>query len=240
MARKKICGIYKIVFPNGKVYVGQSVDCYDRFQQHYRSSHPEKYSFKNERDINLPVHKAMGKYENIGNGYTFEILEECTKNQLDVREQYWIQKLHSDISDNGYNIASGGQETFALSRERHSQAVLTEKEVNEIKEKIAKRKQTFRTIAEEYHVSPSTITLINKGINWHDNDREYPIRKNATNDKIAMSTHKNNAIFNKREIQQIRAMRNEGSTYSYIQKYFNNRCSLSLISQICSNKIYVD
>ena len=99
MTRKKICGIYKIVFPNGKTYVGQSVDCYDRFQQHYRSSHPEKYSFKNERDINLPVHKAMAKYENIDNGYTFEILEECSKNQLDSREQYWIQKLHSDISD---------------------------------------------------------------------------------------------------------------------------------------------
>lgn len=91
MARKKICGIYKIVFPNGKVYVGQSVDCYDRFQQHYRSSHPEKYSFKNKRDINLPVHKAMAKYENVDNGYAFEILEECTKSQLDAREQYWIQ-----------------------------------------------------------------------------------------------------------------------------------------------------
>lgn len=107
----------------------------------------------------------MAKYENIDNGYTFEILEECSKNQLDSREQYWIQKLHSDISDNGYNIASGGQDTFALSRERHSQAILTEKDVEEIKEKIADRQQSLAEIAEDYNVSRATITLINKGVN---------------------------------------------------------------------------
>lgn len=240
MTRKKICGIYKIVFPNGKTYVGQSVDCYDRFQQHYRSSHPEKYSFKNERDINLPVHKAMAKYENIDNRYTFEILEECSKNQLDSREQYWIQKLHSDISDNGYNIASGGQDTFALSRERHSQAILTEKDVEEIKEKIADRQQSLAEIAEDYNVSRATITLINKGVNWHDENREYPIRKDAYHDKTASKARKARRKFNEQEVEKIKELRKEGKSYSFIQKYFDNRCSLGLLSQICLNKIYIE
>ena len=182
--RKRICGIYRIIFPNGKSYVGQSVDIYDRYRGHYRSSHPEKYTSKNCRDTNLPVHLAMAKYENIGEGYSLEILEECSKDELDEREKYWIKNFHSDINENGYNVASGGQKTFALKRERHSQAKLTEKEVEEIKEKIVRREQTFKEIAHEYHVSSATITLINKGINWHDDDREYPLNKNVANDEI--------------------------------------------------------
>lgn len=236
--KEKICGIYQIVFPNGKRYIGQSVDCYERFHQHYRSSHPEKYYHKGTRDTNLPVHSAMAKYENINGGYTFEILEECSKDKLNERERYWIQKLHSDISENGYNIAFGGQDSFALSRERHSQAILTEKQVNEIKDKIAKREQTFRAIAEEYNVSPGTITLINKGVNWHDSNRKYPIIENIMNDEISLATRKKNMIFTRQEIQKIRSLRNEGHTYSFIREYFNNKCSLSLISQICLNKIY--
>lgn len=41
--------------------------------------------------------------------FSFEILEECPKEQLDDREIYWIEYYHSTDKAKGYNVSKGGK-----------------------------------------------------------------------------------------------------------------------------------
>lgn len=89
-------GIYKITNQvNGKVYIGQSVNIKHRWAEHRRR-------YENGKEI---LYQAMRKY-GIEN-FIFEILEECKVEDLDVKEQYYIQKYNS--YNNGYNMTIGGQ-----------------------------------------------------------------------------------------------------------------------------------
>jgi group I intron endonuclease len=87
--------IYKTVnLINGKFYIGQTSLKGDRLKKYYGSSR------KLQEDI-----KKYGK-EN----FIKEILEDNiqTKDELDIQEQYWIQKLNARDSELGYNKAPGG------------------------------------------------------------------------------------------------------------------------------------
>jgi group I intron endonuclease len=71
-------GVYKITNPSGKIYIGQSVDIYNRWNKNYKmlrcKSQPKLYnSFKKHG------------FEN----HTFEIIEECDISQLIKQETYW-------------------------------------------------------------------------------------------------------------------------------------------------------
>lgn len=73
---KKI-GIYKITNPNGKVYIGQSVNLEERIR---------KYNKLNcKRQVKLFNSFLKYKVEN----HTFEIIEECPEELLNEREIYW-------------------------------------------------------------------------------------------------------------------------------------------------------
>lgn len=236
MAKKKICGIYKISFPNNKVYIGQSVDIYKRYKEHYRYSHPEKYSPYNKKS--LPVHSAMAKYEG---DYFLEVLEECDRNQLDDKERKWIRFYQSNNREYGYNVAYGGQESFALKGENHSQAKITEKDVKQIKKEIVDRKRTFREIAKEFGVSPATITHINQGKTWSCDEERYPLRSNSVNDNIAHRKRKQNRMFSDDEIRKIRFVRNkQNKTLQETKRILGLTCSISMIDNIASYKNYKD
>lgn len=92
-------GIYKITNQlNGKVYVGQSVDIHRRWNQHKQEGKKLIHKY--------PLYLAMNKY-GIEN-FTFKVIEECSQQELDTREQYWIKELKSLVTENGYNISIGG------------------------------------------------------------------------------------------------------------------------------------
>ena len=66
---------------NGKVYIGQSTNIYERWSEHKRIA-------KNDLTIKYPLYLAMRKY-GIEN-FTFSIIEECSQELLNEREIYWI------------------------------------------------------------------------------------------------------------------------------------------------------
>lgn len=71
-------GIYKIVSPNGKVYIGQSVDIINR----------KKYYKNTKNCINQTrLYRSIIKYgwEN----HSFDIVEDCEIDQLNEKERYW-------------------------------------------------------------------------------------------------------------------------------------------------------
>ena len=119
-------GIYKYENKiNGHIYIGQSTNIEKRYQQHL-------YDSKKRPELGTGIDVAINKY-GIEN-FTFEIIELCDIKSLDEKERYWIKKY--DSFNNGYNRTPGGS---SLKGEEHGRAILTEKEVWEIRELYGKR-----------------------------------------------------------------------------------------------------
>ena len=95
---KIMIGIYKITNNlNQKSYIGQSIDILTRWKQHiYEANHNR---------LNNTIYQAIRKY-GIDN-FTFSVLEECQKEQLNEQERYWI--TYYNTYNNGYNSTPGGQ-----------------------------------------------------------------------------------------------------------------------------------
>lgn len=88
-------GIYKITnLENGMCYVGQSVDIAERWRQHIKRGVGAEAPTRNKL---YPAMLAFG-VEN----FTFEVIEECSREQLDEREDYWQNYFHA--KDFGYSI----------------------------------------------------------------------------------------------------------------------------------------
>ena len=88
------CGIYKITNNiTQESYVGQSVNIEKRFSEH-----------KKAKD-NYAIHRAIQKYGE--DNFTYEIIEECKRENLSEREKYWINYYNTYY--NGYNETKGGE-----------------------------------------------------------------------------------------------------------------------------------
>ena len=111
-------GIYKIEnLINSKVYIGQSTDIKERWANHKR------VIFENNKRSEIkkryPLYLAFEKY-GIEN-FSFEILEECSLEELDTKEQFYIKKYNSYIdfpNSNGYNLTLGGDGTRKVTEEQ--------------------------------------------------------------------------------------------------------------------------
>jgi hypothetical protein len=75
-------GIYKITnLTNGMCYVGQAVNVADRWKQHIKRGMGAEVPTRNKL---YPAMLAIG-VEN----FSFELIEDCTKEELNEKEQYW-------------------------------------------------------------------------------------------------------------------------------------------------------
>lgn len=90
-------GIYKIEnLVNHKCYIGQSVNCSQRWSQH-------RSMLRHNNHENQHLQNAWNKYGE--DNFQHEILEECLQEQLNDREKYWIDYYQSYKRSNGYNIS---------------------------------------------------------------------------------------------------------------------------------------
>ena len=89
-------GIYCITNRiNGKKYVGSSICIHKRFGEH-------KTELRGKRHINSYLQKSYKK--NGEENFVFEIIEECPKECLIEREEYWIAYYKSCNRKFGYNF----------------------------------------------------------------------------------------------------------------------------------------
>jgi len=99
---KTMSGIYIIKNKiNGKFYVGSSDDIRHRWYEHV-------YKLRKNKHNNPHFQNAWNKYGE--NNFEFLIVEKCNKDELLIKEQYYISKLQP-FKKNGYNIcdtAGGG------------------------------------------------------------------------------------------------------------------------------------
>ena len=89
-------GIYKITnIENGMCYVGQSVNIAERFKQHIKCAVGADGSAARNK-----LYEAMSTFgvEN----FTFEVIEECPREQLDDKEKYW--QTYFKAKEFGYSL----------------------------------------------------------------------------------------------------------------------------------------
>ena len=149
-------GIYKIENKiNGKIYIGQSIHIQRRWMEHCK---PSTHSV---------ISNAIKKYGK--ENFSFEVLEECSVEELNEKELYYIHKYNS-IIPKGYNVIDNinGQTTSYIF---YSPEVLQ----NIIKD-LEECKLTIAQIAEKYSINKSTVSRINTGKIHIQEDRVYPIR----------------------------------------------------------------
>lgn len=95
------CGIYCIdCLATGKKYIGQSIHIQERWQKH-------KAALRHNNHENDYLQKAWNKYG--AEQFQWTVLEYCTSEQLDEREQYYIAQYDTMNKECGYNLKSGGQ-----------------------------------------------------------------------------------------------------------------------------------
>jgi group I intron endonuclease len=144
--------IYRILCKStGKSYIGQFRldDPKYRINRHWRDA---------EKGSNCIIHQAMKKYGK--NDFTVEVLCICnTQDELNIKEQEYIDLHHSMCNDNGYNMVAGGKGRAPNFHHKE-----------EHKEKMSKL-MTGRIVSDE---TKTRISEARKGVplNWSEETRK--------------------------------------------------------------------
>jgi len=114
-------GIYKITSPSGKIYIGQSVNIKERLRKY------KKLNCKRQ----IYLYNSFVKYgvEN----HIFEIIEECSLEQLNEREIYWGNKFNVLDYNKGLNckLGKGKGALNSKTKQKISNALLGKKKTKE-------------------------------------------------------------------------------------------------------------
>lgn len=145
---------------NGKVYIGQT----------RQTLKQRDHRHQNELNDNTYFHRAIKKYGR--ENFSLELVEDnIPLNELDKKEKYYIDYFESFyITGKGYNLTQGGQWGSGTQK-------LTLWQAKKIQWLLANTDRPFRLIGNDYNVSLSCISDINRGRTFIDNTIEYPIRK---------------------------------------------------------------
>jgi group I intron endonuclease len=164
----KVTGIYQIksiVHPE-RIYVGSAININRRWNQHLRD-------LKNFRHHSLKLQNHYNKYG--VNDLIFILIEECTKENLIIREQFYLNitntyfnicktagnclgripwnknsKMSKDFSEKMKHTSTGNNN-------RKGKFKLTENKINEICIKYIPRKYTANMLAQEYGICKDTV-----------------------------------------------------------------------------------
>lgn len=99
-------GIYKIEnLVNGKVYIGQSININQRWSKH-------KADLRHNNHDNVHLQNSWNKYGE--DSFSFEVIENCSEQELNDKEIYWINEYNSYEREFGYNLTLGGAGTKLL------------------------------------------------------------------------------------------------------------------------------
>lgn len=83
-----VCGVYAIISPSGKAYIGSSVDIRRRWYEHH-------WRMKNGQSSSPQLDRAYAKY---GLGLRFEVLEQCGPSEIRDREQFYLDTMRPELN----------------------------------------------------------------------------------------------------------------------------------------------
>lgn len=156
-------GIYKITNKtNGKVYIGQSSNIEQRWKRHQQVPYNP-----NSEQYEYPLYRAIRKYSL--NNFNFEIIEECSKEELNDKEIYWIQYYDSCNPKKGYNLSTGGSGNHF--------GKLNYDTLKQVIDLIKNSNIELKDIANKFNISLISIKDINQGHSYYNEKEKYPLRQ---------------------------------------------------------------
>lgn len=215
-------GIYKITkISNGKSYIGQSNDIERRFQEH-------KYK------VDIPVEIAIQKYGI--DAFKFEVLEECSLNELDDKEIYWINHYNT-YKGFGYNCNPGGGNSRG---ENNGRTNLTNQDVAYIRECYdahMRRREVYEKFKDK--ISFDGFARIWDGSSWKDIKPEVYTEENKLYYMYHATDGSNSssAKFSSDEVIKMRE-RYVNEDAKSIYNDYKDRCSYQTLQQILWGRTY--
>lgn len=160
-----ISGIYKINFPNNKIYIGRAINIKKRIYEHY------------QKDDNTVCQQALYKYYSSYQDIDFDILEVVEEYNLQnvcELEKNWIKTYSSYNKDIGYNLTDGGD--GGGNGVYNTASKFSQEDLNHIIDLLQQGKTNVQ-IAFLYNVNQETIGRINRGKTYFNPNLNYPIKK---------------------------------------------------------------
>ena len=199
-------GIYYIKnLLNNKYYVGQSVRIEERWKEHRREAY--------NSTLNYPLYLAIRKY-GIEN-FEFKVIEKCNKDELDLKEQFWIDYYNS--YHNGYNQRENKGEAPQFSKGK-----LTKEDVIYIRTQQLKgipRREVYKVFQNKITLSGFSQCWVGKTWNYIMPEAIEFIKSNHK--ELVSSTRSNRAKYSREEIIKIRTYKKNGMTcYQCHKQYF--------------------
>lgn len=214
-----LSGIYKIDFPNGKSYIGKSVDIKRRMVEHNHDKRQIVY---------LPITKYFNN--NIPEFYILEIID---RDKLSEREKYWIAYYQTNTKEKGYNLTTGG-DGGALGVDNVA-SKFSQNDLDNIIKLLRETDIPMYKIAQEYSCVRKTIESINKGETYFNKELSYPIRKQKYKPKKGVGNP--NSKLTKESLESlIYDLQNTQIQMKDLQKKYN--ISLSVITNINTGRRY--
>ena len=228
-------GIYKITNPNGKVYIGQSVNVEKRLNG---------YKSLNNCNKQLLLHRSLKKY---GSGdHIFEIIEECSLENLNIRERHWQDFFEVLDIKKGLNckLTSTFGKSGKLSQDVKNKIGLsnTGKIKHSVQNKIniSQRSKLQKNMLGKNHSDKTKSKISNSKIGKKDSEETKINKSKAATGKIKTQEHKNNISLNHPTKKPIMQLDLSGF---FIREYISiNEASrqtgyrVSDISACCNNK----
>lgn len=155
-------GIYCITnLVNGKKYIGQSKNIDRRWEEHKKCK-------DNKKDNLKLLYQAIRKY-GVDN-FKFELIEECSPEELNEKEIYWIlfYQTFPPKLGKGYNLTPGGDCGRIGKLNSYIEDIIKDLKNNDL--------IYLKDIAKKYNTSVQTISDINRGETLKKPNIKYPIR----------------------------------------------------------------
>lgn len=221
--KPRMMGIYKITFPNNKIYIGMSNDIRRRFWEH-----------NNRNNSETPCDRAINKYGKIETVEILEFVEDMER--LLEREIYWINKFSSNQREIGYNLTPGGHEcsTRRAFPEEDIVSIRKRKYLGERKKDVYKDytsysfatfekvwlHTTHREIGSEFYVDTGSRAEVSSFVNKGEKNG----RAKLTNEEVLF----------------MRSLYDKGQKVSDIRKDYFPDHSYNAISYACKRKTFKD
>ena len=220
-------GIYKITNTiNNKIYIGLSSNIEERWK-----IHKKRYKIETDKEYEKHLYRSFRKYGL--DAFTFEVIEECSVEELANREIYWIS--YYDSYANGYNETPGG-EIICIGGEKHPNHKLTEQDVicirNYYKNK-ARRKDIYTLYKDR--IGESGFSKIWKGETWKDIMPEVYTEENKNFHKHNTSncgSSNGRSRLNEQEVYEIRIRRKNGEKLMDVYQDYSDKLTYKSFTNV--------
>ena len=225
-----LCCIYKINYPNHKIYIGCTVDLKRRMREHNKNAHK----------VLQPCDAAIKKYGEIEEIEILEFINDISL--MEEKERYWISFYNAQDKNIGYNLTPGGNACNQYGV-NNTQAVFSDAEVLDIRKRRflhERKKDVYKDYSDKNFQSFERIWL---GRGYPTIGQEYLIpahtktRQEYSHEANA-GTNNGRAKCSKEEVLDIRAMFDNGISLAEIYQKYSYKLSKSTVRRIALRESY--